>query len=150
MKINKKVNLFIINTNYPYGKTETFLENEINYISPFFNNVYVFPLNYPSKDFHIRQVPSNVTYFPVSLDKFYFKRIIKFIFKYSPLLDHVRDLKNLIISKNGHYKEKLKRWSLSIMVDRAFYRSKHYDFIRENINSNDVLYFYWGSSKSKY
>src|SRR5690606_931525 len=56
----------------------------------------------------------------------------------------------LIISKNGHYKEKLKRWSLSIMVDRAFYRSKHYDFIRENINSNDVLYFYWGSSKSKY
>src|SRR5690606_9313866 len=128
MEKDHKVNLYLINTNYPFGRSETFLENEINFISPFFNEIFIFPLNYPSKDFHLREVPSNVTYFPVSLDKFYYRRILKFVFKISPTRDHLLDLKNLFKSGNGHYKDKIKRWFLSFLGDRAFHKSEHFNY----------------------
>lgn len=150
MKNNTKINLYLINSNYPYGKTETFLENEIQFLSPFFQKIYVFPQNYPSKDVHLRKVPNNVHYFPVLLDKLYYKRILKFIFKYSPIKKHVLDLIKLVNSGNGHYKNKITRWFLSLKIDRAFYKSEQFNFIKDNIQPEDVLYFYWGGAKSIY
>lgn len=147
MDTDKKVNLYIINTNYPFGKTETFLENEIKFISKYFNEVHLFPLNYPSKDFFVRRVPENVIFHNVLLDKLYYKRVLKFIFKFSPIKMYLIDLKNVVISGNGHFMNKLKRWFLSTLVHRAFYNSDHFRFIKNNINEHDVLYFYWGSSR---
>ncbi|ASV28846.1 glycosyltransferase [Maribacter cobaltidurans] len=147
---NKKKDLYIINTNYPYGKTETFLENEVVFLAPYFNKIYLFPLNYPSKDFFVREVPPNVVYKSASLDKKHYKRILKFLFKRSPSKNHIFDLVNLFKSDKGHYGSKLKRWFFSFLIDRAFYKSKHFKFIKNNIKPNDILYFYWGGSKSIY
>lgn len=145
-----KRDIYIINANYPYGKTETFLENEIKFLAPYFNKIHLFPLNYPSSDFHIREVPRNVIYQNALLDKKHYKRIVKFLFKRSPIKNHFIDLKYVFSSKNGFYLEKIKRWFLSFLVDRALYNSQHYKNIKDNIKSTDILYFYWGGAKSIY
>lgn len=54
--MNKK-DLFFFTQSYPYGYGETFIENELNYLAPFFENVYLF---HKSKSEIKREVPSNV------------------------------------------------------------------------------------------
>ena len=148
--MNEKVSLFVINANYPFGKTETFLENEIKFISPYFDKIYLFPLNYPSKDFTLREVPENVIYHSVLLDKLHYKRIIKFIFRFSPITEYLKDLLMLVQSGEGRYFNKLKGWAISLLVDRAFYKSNQYNYIKNNIKQNDILYFYWGGARSRF
>ena len=51
------MNLFLFTTNYPFGKSEAFIENELNVLSKKFNKIYVFPISSKGK---MRDVPKNV------------------------------------------------------------------------------------------
>lgn len=66
----EKKNLCFFTNSYPYGKGETFIENELNYIAPFFDTIYLF---HKIKTGEKREVPSNVklTYIdpPISISK---------------------------------------------------------------------------------
>ena len=56
--MNQEKNLVLFTTSYPYGKGESFLEAEINYLSEQFDKVIIFPIQITSE---IRKTPSNVT-----------------------------------------------------------------------------------------
>jgi glycosyltransferase involved in cell wall biosynthesis len=55
-KLNKK-KLCFFTQSYPYGTGETFIENELNFIAPYFDVIYLF---HKTKDKSIRVVPPNV------------------------------------------------------------------------------------------
>jgi glycosyltransferase involved in cell wall biosynthesis len=52
-----KKSLFFFTQSYPYGNGETFIENELNFLAPFFETTYLF---HKSKTEDRREVPSNV------------------------------------------------------------------------------------------
>ncbi len=54
--MNKPILCFFTNS-YPYGNGETFIENELNIIAPFFDVIYLF---HKSKTEERRPIPSNV------------------------------------------------------------------------------------------
>lgn len=59
-------NCFVITCEYPYITAEAFFESEIGYLSRFFDNVYVFPINASQGDKQTREIPySNVYVYPL-------------------------------------------------------------------------------------
>ena len=52
-----KKDLIFITDNYPFGKGETFIENEIGYLAENFKNIYIISKN--QKDVQTRKVPKN-------------------------------------------------------------------------------------------
>ncbi len=53
--------LVLVTSQYPYGNGETFIENEIQYLSKSFDEVYIYATEInESKSLHIRYVPDNV------------------------------------------------------------------------------------------
>lgn len=55
----------LITCDYPYDTGETFIENEIPYLSRSFENIYIFPLNAHNGDKMTRVPPANSKVFPV-------------------------------------------------------------------------------------
>lgn len=61
-------NCFLITMGYPYGNGESFLENEVPYLSKYFEKVYVFSYNGKAGE-EKREVPSNFSVFPLGMKK---------------------------------------------------------------------------------
>lgn len=57
--------LIFVTSKYPFGGGETFIENEIKYLSETFDKVYIFASK-AGKNENIRPVPENVTVFPTN------------------------------------------------------------------------------------
>lgn len=55
-----KKSLAIITVQYPYGFSEQFFHIEVNYLSKFFDEIYLYPLYGDSNNSTIREMPSNV------------------------------------------------------------------------------------------
>ena len=54
------MNLFLFTYEYPYGKQETFLENELPVLSTEFKHIYIIPTNVENLDSEKRIIPTNV------------------------------------------------------------------------------------------
>lgn len=92
--------LFLLTNNYPYGKGETFIENEINILAQNFEKIYIISLN--SRDLKEREVPNNVVVKRIKLKSF--KNILSSFFSifidinYFKRFDiRIIDLKEIII-----------------------------------------------------
>lgn len=55
----------LLTANYPFGKGETFLENEINYLSEGFDKVIILASSAGANESQTRSTPSNVTAYPL-------------------------------------------------------------------------------------
>ncbi len=60
-----KKTCILITCDYPYDTGETFIENEIPYLSMSFENIFIFPLNAHKEDKMTRVPPRNSKVFPV-------------------------------------------------------------------------------------
>lgn len=67
--------LVLITNQYPYLAGETFLENEIEYLSDKFDKVYIFSVNAPNEAEKTRKCPHNVYSFPIGESKAILKNI---------------------------------------------------------------------------
>ncbi|SNT01936.1 Glycosyl transferases group 1 [Ekhidna lutea] len=76
MRPSNRDTLVLFTLSYPFGKAESFLENEIKYLSRFFKKVYVFP---SVSEGYSRQIPSNVHVLdiPGKMKEFSFKILFK-------------------------------------------------------------------------
>lgn len=126
--MNDKI-LFFITDNYPFGYGETFIENEIDYLSQNFKEIYIISKNI--NDLQTRGVPKNCKICRISkeyknlififADKFYFFDFIKnFDFK---------NLKNLLAFQ--FHSKLIEKKVLEII--------RKYSLKKENI----ILYSYW-------
>ncbi|HCM21100.1 MAG TPA: hypothetical protein DIC46_10080 [Porphyromonadaceae bacterium] len=139
MIINKK-NIAIISDSYPFGQTETFLENEIEFLSTYFN-ISVFPILKKNKDDVPRIVPKGVTFYAPIVQKNPFKRILKGIFNLSPIYLYIKELPKLWKESNDK-KQSLLQWFLYLITYRSICSSPRFKDIWK-IKDLEVVYFYW-------
>ena len=134
--------ILIFTNNYPYGKSETFLETELKYIDRSFERVSVFPLE-TGRDKKIRTPQEKI-----ELVKPVFKEIkkkthllIKGLFNTSLLFGL---LKEGIGSNVWKSRTKFRIWATHLLLVRSLLSDiKHRDLINF-FNQFNILYFYWG------
>ncbi len=140
MSIKSKIN--IISASYPFGDTETFLHNEVLFLSKYFN-IELFPIiKNPIKNSLVKDLPTNITYNDPFLNRSYANRIFKGLFNLSPIWPHLKDLVAIFSSPNN-LKVKLSAWFVSFLTFRIMFASKKIKQIKKDTGS--TLYVYWGN-----
>lgn len=133
--------LYLFSNNYPYGVSETFLADEVDYLAKVFDCVYVIPL---WGDGEKRSVKcSNVIVKEPILDfnpKKKAKLIVKGLFNTSPIPDIFHE----IISGKGKFSKRLWITVTSALVTRCVLSSQSFRKTTEGICDHHVCYFYWG------
>lgn len=127
---------------FPYGSSESFLETEIQYLAQNFEKIIIVPLE---KRKNMRTLPPNVEVCKPILNfstKNALEFLIRGIFNFSPVLFTLREFfeKNIYSDKY-----KFRQYSTYLLLFRSIYANKSiWKMIKEDINPNDILYFYWG------
>lgn len=134
-------NLFLFTHYYPFREgAETFIENEINFASNYFERVYLIPMHW---DRTCRDVPNNVTILqPVFASK---NDILKKglaglrpkILKYLT--------KEFFIKKHWKNINSFRLFSIQAFIFSALMNSRTLKKIKKICNQNDIVYSYWGT-----
>jgi len=140
--LTTKLKIAIISSSYPYGKTETFLHNEILILSKSID-IVVFPIIKKNKTDVPRQLPNNVVFNKPILSRSIIKRIFFGIFNLAPLTPFLKDLFFLFKNSNN-IKSSLNQWVLYMLTYRGIFSSKKFKSILKS--DTDIIYFYWGKS----
>jgi glycosyltransferase involved in cell wall biosynthesis len=137
--MSSKKKIIIISSSYPYGLKETFLHNEVLYLSKYFE-IEIYPVIKSIPGATPVSVPPNVTFHEPIVQNNYFKRIYSGLLNLSPIAFYIRDL-GLLLKKGGSFKEKFTRWFLDLLIFRTIYSSSAF----RSIQSTDatIVYFYW-------
>ncbi len=134
--------IFLFTNNFPYSNSETFLENEVGYLSNSFDNIVIIPLE--KKDgcralTHNSEVWAPILSFNLN-DKLWL--IIKGIFNLSPFWIAIKEF---ISEKVYVSKGKIWKFFTYFFLFRAINSNKELlRNLEHNIESDDILYFYWG------
>lgn len=135
------INLYLFTASYPFGEKESYLEEEVNILSKYFN-VIIQPHYYNNKNTSLREVPFNVTVckpaLPLSKSKRLFQCLIGLLRKPKLYLFLTDFIKNGNILKLNH----LKRFCLTVIDYLSTLGSAQYKTISKL--KNQKLYFYWG------
>lgn len=138
MNSSQKV-LVLYTNNYPYHYGESFIENEIEFLSKEFDFIYIVPFynNYETK----RTIPANCSVLNVpSFEKFNGKKIlIKYFFRYLTIF-----IGEFLREKNKKGFLKLRK-SLRSQLLQSFFRAEQIvQLLSSNkINENAVHYSFW-------
>lgn len=130
--------LYLFTANYPYGKIESFLEDEIVYLSNEFDSVEIIPLS--SRTEIKRNVPRNcVVREPIirSRKQQYTKGL--FCLKTLPYF-----AQEFIKFKVYLSTKRFKTWLIGLSLTNNLIKSKQIKALFSEISKNDVCYFYWG------
>ena len=138
----KKEKIVIVSSSYPYGNVETFLENEIEYLSRHFD-ILVIPTKKKNRGDKPRVIPNNLVYTPPIISENYLKRILRGIFNLSPIISYVADLR-FLINRSSNVKESLKQWFIRLITNRTLESSS---IFKNCLNDSDIrcIYFYWAN-----
>lgn len=138
MNIRRKI--VIISSSYPFGLKETFLHNEVVYLSKYFD-IEIYPVIKSSPNAVAIPTPANVSFHNPIVQNNYLKRVFFGIFNTSPIIFYLNDLK-LLIRSGKPLKKKFIEWLLSLLVFRTIFSSRAF----KNLRSTDaeLIYFYWG------
>jgi glycosyltransferase involved in cell wall biosynthesis len=126
------MNLCLFTRNYPFGKSESFIENEIKILSQKFDNIFIFPLLISGEK---RKIPDNVDVIFLNEDyqrKIVLKsdfRLILFVF--------FKEIFRKPWLKNNPKK------NFSYLLRMIFNSYQLNDWILKQNNSNAIFYSYW-------
>lgn len=140
--------MIIFTYNYPFGTGETFLHNELHWLSGSFSRIHIFPLFYGNCKTP-REVPLNVTFstpficFDLKKDKL--KLLIAGIFNSSPVWFSLTEgwQKRVFLKKVW-----FKKWLTTTLITRILLRKNNCSTIADKIFPQTVIYFYWGDKSS--
>ena len=130
--------LFLFTANFPYGKIESFLEDEIHYLAAEFDSVEIIPLRYNGSI--KRPFPNNcVVWEPIikSRKQQYVKGL--FCLKTIPLF-----CKDFFRYKVFLSPTRFKTWLIGLTLANCLMKSKRIKALFSKIDKDDVCYFYWG------
>ena len=136
--------LYLFTENFPYGMHETFLGNELPFLSEKFEKIIITPL-YRQND--LRKTPCNVEVWKPMLSfnpKNKTKLLLNGIFNFSPFLFAIKEF----FSKKV-YADKNRIWLFftSLLMFRAIFANKKiWKQLFNEIKDEDKLYFYWGDT----
>ena len=136
MKDNPR--LYLFTAAYPYGKAESFLEDEIRFLSKAFERIVIVPLSGVGTP--TRKVPSNCEVLrPVINDRK--KQYKKGLFCAKSLFLFLKDF---LRGKVFCDKRRLQAWGVAYVLVNNLLKSQSIKELFFNMDSNDVCYFYWG------
>jgi glycosyltransferase involved in cell wall biosynthesis len=131
--------IFLITSEFPFGKSETFLETEIEILSVNFDEIIIFPINEGEKK---RETPKNCTVITnKKINKGYLTNIL-FLFNIISKKKHLikNEYKNLLPSKNFIKKNKI----LIASLINSLIIKNHIELFFKNKNIKDYLFYsYW-------
>ena len=135
--------LFLFTNSFPYGKGESFLENELPYLAKTFKDVIIIPTNKYSSLIEKRNIKeTNVSIMPYLFcsNKFYF---ILGLLKvhYKSFLFFVKIIFNYNLFSSSQIKPALIAYSI---INNILYSSSFKNF-KSIVKTEDVIYFYWGA-----
>lgn len=127
--------LFLITNNYPFGNGETFIENEINYLSSSFIKIYIISINF--KSLTLRNVPDNCSVYRINLRSI--KNIFKYIFKNQDF-NYIKDFfKNFNIDVKF-----LKNMFLFQYIAKLIEIKTREIIEKEDLNKKEIIFYsYW-------
>lgn len=140
--------LIIFTNNFPFGNAETFLETEIFYLKNYFTTIHIFPLYYGQSK-TARQIPENTTYsepfFKIDVVKNRSGLLLAGILNTAPVGFAIKELlKNKVIYNFNH----IKNWLSEVCIVRNILSTCNRKKIDSEIQTNSILYFYWGDKSS--
>jgi colanic acid/amylovoran biosynthesis glycosyltransferase len=131
--------LILLTEGFPFGKTETFLETEILYLSKHFQHIHIIVINPESKI--LREVPSNCSIYIINHKENWHHKVSSLVYLFYPIF-----YKEIKIIKYT-YKKKITYGIIKTML-MGIYRAKIIkQYIEEkfnlNVNNDLVFYSYW-------
>jgi glycosyltransferase involved in cell wall biosynthesis len=141
-----KNKLIFFTAEYPYGnKSETFIENEINFLAEKFQEVVLIP-SYKSED-NMRILPSNVTVNNIFIHDLNYKRK-KIFFKYFFQIINIFFYESFVFGNFLNYLNNCRYY-----VDLLCIQFNKFSLLQNlvstrTISSSDVLYDFWYSNSS--
>lgn len=136
--------LYFFTSSYPYGLGESFIENEIDYLSNAFNKITIIPLYSYNTNGSKRNTPKNSIVLPAIISsrwQHYFLGLfcLKTIRLYS------RDFFNKKVYKKLRW---VKMFLIDLCTTNNLFQSKAINRVFHEIQGDDILYFYWGKGCS--
>jgi len=136
--------LYLFTDKFPYGKHETFLENELPFLAEKFKEITIIPLH---KTDDMREMPHNVKSWRPVLSfnpKNKKKLLISGIFNFSPFLFVIKEFFSKKVYAN---KNRIWLFFTSLLMFRAIFANKKlWRQLFNEIKGEDKLYFYWGDT----
>lgn len=133
-------NLHFYTMMYPYGSQETFIENEMSYLSDSFDNVYINPLYKKYEKYGLRHIPDNIIINDFLLPDKYINRFLKSLFCFSFSV-HKAYFDDFFLNRVYLNWDRFYSWFASLTNTKCLFVS-HKKKI-EMINSG-IVYLYWG------
>lgn len=129
--------LIFFTESFPYGKGESFIENEIKYLSREFNRIYILPKTSQTKA--QRSLPANCIVFP-PIYRSSGELVLKGLFCLSPLFYF---FKKMISERAYTSLYKFKKYIATAITCRCILADKNFRFLNRQAMESTV-YFYWG------
>jgi glycosyltransferase involved in cell wall biosynthesis len=122
---------------YPFGKGETFIENELNYIAPHFKKVYLFHTHISDE---CREIPKNVEliYIKPPLKNFDNLLAVKNLFTLVVFF-----FQELFFSRQKKLFVKNIKDNIHYMLNCIYYAQQIKNQLSEDVLQNAVFYSYW-------
>lgn len=138
--MNKRILIFT--DNYPYGKSEQFLNTELQFIAHSFERISLFPIE-TGKDKNIRKIPETVEIIEPFFTRIKNKKelLFKGLFNKSFILPFFREG---IKSRVWKSRVKFRIWFIHLLLIRSMISEIRSRKPISFFNQYDILYFYWG------
>ena len=138
MSSTRKSAILCFTASYPFGMRETYFDNELQYLSEAFEQVYILPTYNATKSNEQRKVPRNTIVLPIAVPQGV-SRIIQGIFNLSPAKAFISDmLKHKVYRKKSNFI----KWINAFLVFRIKYQKLQ--SILKKVEPDVLLYSYWG------
>lgn len=143
--------LAVFTNTFPYGKGETFLEDEINFTAQEFEKIEIFPLYIPkgAEGQILRKVPQNITvHKPLLRGDHKDKKTLLCdgIFNFAPINFAIREFMEKKVYSS---KKKIWRWGNFLCILRAILGNKNrMKEILHTLEECSTAYFYWGDKSA--
>ena len=135
-------NLYFFTATYPYGQRESFIEDEIVYLSKAFKRITIIPLKGSGNP--TRLVPNNCEVIPPIIRSIFQQYLIG-LFCPLALKIFASDFFNKRVYRN---KKRFETWLIAYVISNNLLMSPRIRNIFKNISKEDVCYFYWGKGSN--
>jgi colanic acid/amylovoran biosynthesis glycosyltransferase len=143
---NTSQRLFMFTGSFPFGKGESFIENEIQFLAKSFNKVQIIPLYYGSDNKTLRNTPENCEILsPIIKNKW--QQYVLGIFCLKSLKIYGKDF---LKKKAFKHRKWLKAFFIDLCITNNLIHSNTIKKILKEIQTTDILYFYWAKGSTNF
>lgn len=141
---NTEKKLYFFTASFPYGKAESFIENEITFLSKAFNEVIVIPLYNYNISNNIRFTPDNFKVLsPIIKNRW--QHYFLGLFSYRAFILYFKEFITMKVYKNSIY---FRKFIIDYCTTSNLLQSKELKKIFRSVKNDDIMYFYWGKGGS--